>query len=386
MLFSCKISSAILTFLDREGEDVQALLDASHLPEEFLRDPSFWIKASEMEDFLQVVTQMSRFEIQILSKVGHSGPELKSWGVLDSVLKMMPRPHEIFNQPQRFLSYFISPEPPLENIRNSESGIQLDLPVSSEMFPLVTTYLRHAFEALPLYIGQDMATCEWNDIHLKIKWADAQKTIFSEDPGRQISPELLRSIVASLEKYQRELEAKNRELQDKNEQLQRAQEETRRQVRMSRNSLPEMQPLFEQTVSHFEAIENTSAQILKSNFSKLADYMVRAQQLVTLLVGQDRLKPSIKEAMRRTDWETIKIQFPQTVKQSLDILKQTQKLETSEERVNGDEQNLQSSSRPFESAHSVVEPSSSSNSQNKNETNIDISESHLQTEFNLNNN
>ena len=53
--------------------------------------------------------------------------------------------------------------------------------------------------------------------------------------------------------------------------------------------------------------------------------MVRAQQLITMLIGQDRLKPAVKEAMRRTDWERVKSQFPLTVQESRDILDKTQK-------------------------------------------------------------
>ena len=47
-------------------------------------------------------------------------------GVLDSVLRMLPRPHEILNQPERF-SYFISPGPPADNIKRSSNSIEFDL-------------------------------------------------------------------------------------------------------------------------------------------------------------------------------------------------------------------------------------------------------------------
>lgn len=324
MLFSCKISSAVLAYLDQQGEDLQNLLDSTHLPEEFLRDPSFWIKSNEMEEFLRSSIELTKGGSQLLQKAGHAGPELRSWGVLDSVLRMMPRPSEIFNQPQRFLSYFISPEPPLENVLNRDSGIQLDLPVSSEMFPLVTTYLRHAFESLPVYIGQPLGVCQWENIHLKILWSQEQESIFSSDPGRHISPELLRSIVASLEKHQQELEAKNRELQEKNTQLLKTYEDsmTRFAQQESQKMTSHLQP-ESPTASQLDVGSGTSLEMLQTNFAKMADYMVRAQQLVTLIIGQDRLKPAIKEAMRRTDWEMIKINFPQIVNQSYEILKQS---------------------------------------------------------------
>jgi hypothetical protein len=237
------------------------------------------------------------------------------------VLRMMPRPQEIFRQPQRFLSYFISPEPPVENLVTTDSSIEFDLPVSSEIYPLVTSYLKAAFESLPVYVGQPLAQATWTDIHLKLNWASEQESIFEQDPGHQISPELLNSVVASLEKHQRELEEKNRELQERNEQLSKAQKEMEAQIA----ERVQLEGMLHEPVHKLDWMDEGSVSVLKGNVAKLSDYMVRAQQLITMLVGQDRLKPAVKEAMRRTDWERVKVQFPQTVHESRSILEQTQK-------------------------------------------------------------
>lgn len=321
MLFSCKISSAVLTYFDNLGEDINPLLESTTLPEEFLRDPSYWMKAAEMEAFLQVAQKICVDDGPIFQKIGHTEPELRSWGVLDSVLRMMPRPEEILAQPQRFLSYFISPEPPVENVIRTDFGIEFDLPVSSEIYPLVTIYLRAAFESLPVYVGRPLAQGSWNDIHLKINWASEQESIFEQDPGHSISPDLLRSVVASLESHQKELEEKNRELQDRNEQLARAHKEMEDQIAQK----IEIEGVLAEPVHNLEFINESSIQALRNNLSKLTDYMVRAQQLITMLVGQDRMKPAVKEAMRRTDWDRVKMQFPLTVQESRDILDKTQK-------------------------------------------------------------
>lgn len=321
MLFSCKISSAILSYFEKQGDDLTPLLESTSLPEEFLRDPSYWMKASEMEAFLQTAQRLSREEGPLFQKVGHAGPELRSWGVLDSVLRMMPRPDEILAQPQRFLPYFISPEPPIDRLVKTDSSIEFDLPISSEIYPLVTTYLKSAFESLPLYVGKPLAQGSWQDIHLKISWASDQVSIFDHDPGHQISPELLRSVVASLESHQKELEEKNRELQSRNEQLSKAQQEMEAKI-AGKTSLDQ---LLEQPLRHLEFIDESSIQALDHNLAKLMDYMVRAQQLITMLVGQDRLKPAVREAMRRTDWEQVKAQFPTTVQECRSILEKTQK-------------------------------------------------------------
>jgi hypothetical protein len=241
---------------------------------------------------------------------------------------MMPRPQEILAQPQRFLSYFISPEPPVDHVDRTECGIEFDLPVSSEIYPLVTNYLKAAFESLPVYVGQPLAQCTWNDIHLKINWATEQESIFDQDPGHAISPDLLRSVVASLETHQRELEEKNRELQDRNEQLARAHREMEEQIAQKF----EVAGVLTEPVHNLEFINESSIHALQNNLAKLTDYMVRAQQLITMLVGQDRMKPYVKEAMRRTDWDRVKMQFPLTVQESRDILDKTQK--KYEEQIN----------------------------------------------------
>lgn len=325
MLLSCKITNSVLTYFEQKGEDLSYLLESTTLPEEFLRDSSYWMNAAEMENFLAVALARSQRgeqtnEGNVFELMGHAGPELRAWGVLDSVLRMMPRPQEILAQPERFLSYFISPAPPIDNLVHSETGVAFDLPVSADQYPLATSYLRAAFESLPLYVGQAQGICSWEGIHLKINWTSEQKSIFADsDPGRQISPELLRSIVGSLEKHQRELEEKNRELQSRNEQLIKTQAEMEKAV----GTALTMESFANNPVRNLDFIDESSLNVLGANLSKISDYMVRAQQLITLLVAQNRMTPSVKEAMRRVDWEKVKTQFPLAVHESRDILEKT---------------------------------------------------------------
>ena len=323
MLFSCKISSTVLSYLESQNEDLSVLLSSISLPEEFLRDPSYWMKASEMEVFLQNAQRTSQDDGPFFEKVGHAVPGLRSWGVLDSVLRMMPRPQEILAQPQRFLPYFISPEPPLENIVKSESGIAFDLPISSENYPLTTAYLKAAFESLPVYVGQPQAQCVWNDIHVKVNWKSEQATIFENDPGHQISPELLRSVVAQLEAHQKELEQKNCDLQTKNEELEKAMAARITAPGVEISPVSEAEAILRDPVHHLEFIDENSIEILKNNFSRLSDYMVRAQQLITMLIAQDRLSPAVKQAMKKTDWDRVRLLFPKAVNESREILAKT---------------------------------------------------------------
>ena len=320
MLLSCKISNSILTFLEGQGEDISDLLDMTALPEEFLRDTSYWMPADDMEIFLHHAQKLSQRtqEYNFLQKVGHDGPTLRSWGVLDSVLRMMPRPHEILAQPERFLSYFVSPSPPIDHLKRTENSIEFDLAVSADQYPLSTRYLISSFESLPVYGGQPLASCQWNGIHINIQWSLEQKTMFEGlELDRQISPELMRTVLATLEKHSQALEEKNRELQAKNEALILAQTHFDSNHENTKNS---SLPLSTEAMRAPAAVNpvrlpEESFLLLTQNMARLGDYMVRAQQLITMLVAQGRMNSQVKEAMRRVDWERVRTQFPQTIEE-----------------------------------------------------------------------
>lgn len=328
MHLSCKISNSVISYLSLKGEDLSSLYEHSFLPVEMMQDSSYWMSAHEMETFLEQVCKlpMARTEANLLEKIGHNVSEIRAWGVLDSVLRMMPRPQEIFNKPERFLSYFISPEPPIENLIQTENSISFDLPLHAEQYPLVTTYLRAAFESLPLYVGQGLASCQWQGIHLKIDWQTKQESIFHQDPGHQISPVLLENVVEELQKHQLELEEKNRELQRKNEELQQAHKDLQDFLRNKTETLPKAPVFSEMTFDN-----EFPGRVIGQNLSRLHDYMVRAQQLITMLAAQGKNskqnQETIKqtqEAMRRVDWEFVKTQYPRIISESFEVLRKIQ--------------------------------------------------------------
>lgn len=317
-----------MSYLESQDEDLSSLLSQTSLPEEFLRDPSYWMPAQDMETFLENAQRLAKDDGPLFQKIGHAVPSLRSWGVLDSVLRMMPKPQEILAQPQRFLPYFITPEPPVENVIKTDSSVDFDLPISSELYPLTTHFLRSAFESLPVYVGQPLAQCSWSDIHVKMNWHTEQSTMFGEETGHQISPDLLRSVVAQLEKHQKELEEKNRDLQAKNQALEKEMAAIDSQTK---KTTAEVQHLLSTPVHNLEFIDEGSIEALKTNLAKLSDYMVRAQQLVTMLVAQDRMSPAVKQAMKKIDWDRVKFQFPKTVTESREILELTQEKFKSEQ-------------------------------------------------------
>lgn len=307
-----------MIYLEGKGVDTSDVLDATTVPEEFLRDTSYWMQADEMEIFLKRSQEQCRKSAecdQLMQVVGHECADLRAWGVLDSVLRMMPRPQEILSQPERFLSYFISPSPPIDNLTHSEVSVDFDIPVSADQYPLATSFLAAAFEALPNYVGQPVAKCEWSGIHVQITWNLDQKSLFEgQETGRQISPELMRNVLSSLEKHSRELEEKNRELQAKNELLIQGQgrsEDAALTLPMvgSVVAAPEPQRLAAIPLAQEQAL------FLSGQLSRLQDYMVRAQQLITILVAQGRMSSQVKEAMKRVDWERVRDQFPVTIEE-----------------------------------------------------------------------
>lgn len=259
--------------------------------------------------------------LDIVQEVGHQTPNLHAWGVLDSVLKMISHPREVFLQPDRFVSYFISPEPPIENLVRTPQSIAFDLPLVAEQYPLVSKYLMSAFEALPLYTGKSLAQCSWEHIHIKINWPKESETLIKDDPASShLSPSFLQNIIEELQTNQKNLEEKNRELMQKNLQLLNAQKELSKNQTggVSSTDIEEIQ---------LKIIVNNDLDLnqISQNLARLHDYMVRAQQLITMLTGQIKMNSGIKEIMRRIDWDHVKSQYPVTILESMEALRKVQK-------------------------------------------------------------
>ena len=322
MHFSCKITNSILTYLETEKVDLNAYFSESDLPWDFLKDPSNWMHAPDMEAFLErVITKQEQIEA-----AGHVTPKLRAWGVLDSVLRMMPRPQEIFNQPEKFLSYFISPEPPLENMIRSDAAISFDIPLPAEQYPLVTGYLKAAFEALPIYVGLTPGHCRWNHVRFELDWPGKQDTILDEQEHHQVSPQLMQEVIDQLQISSRDLEEKNRELQRRNEELQRLAEQ-----KHGSEEFPQAVQFSPHDFAQFEFIRKPTHQVAQ-NLARLHDYMVRAHQLVTLLTAGQKPTPGMKAAFHKVDWDLVKNQYPQIIFESLEILKKMNKPDSEQEQ------------------------------------------------------
>lgn len=321
MYFSGKISNAVLTFLENQGVNLEGVYDQTDLPVEFLRDPSAWVDSVKLEKFLKTLDALHGGKIKtcLVTEVGKKSNELRAWGVLDSVLKIMQNPHDIYLQPERFLSYFVSPAPPLAKIHNAKDGISFELPIFTEEYPCSTTYIRCALESLPLYIGKQPASVHWSQNKVEINWSQNQETLWTEEElGSQMRPELVRNMAASLEIYQKDLEKRNEELAFKDQEIDRLKADINNLLRtpiagrkFSGSDLIEVPTEMQERLSE-----------IKNHLLLMNDYLSRAQQLITLLVGQGRNEAQMKLAMKRVGWDQVMASRSQLTRLTLDHIEQ----------------------------------------------------------------
>lgn len=323
VLFSCKVSNSVLTFLEKSGEDLEPIYEWIEVPTEFLRDPSYWLDAAQMEDFLAAIENAflhKPVHQDLLQAAGHACVQLHAWGVLDSVLRMMQKPQDVYFQPERFLSYFVDPAPPVGDLQGGDDFVEFEVPIPSVQFPRVTTYLRAAFEALPLIVGQALASAEWTGTHFRISWREDQHSLFMEsnDPGHSIHPNLVRTMAFSLEESQRELERKNKELLIKNQELESAKEQLEDHLQQKVMS-EKLSSVADLAVGLANEIKSPMSQAV-NHIHRLQDYFSRAQQLITILIGKGREDPQVREAMRRVDWDYVRHEFPHVAREMLSEL------------------------------------------------------------------
>lgn len=315
MNFSCKITNSIISYLIENGDDANFLFDSLSLHEEFLRDPSMWIKSSDAERILELCLEKLLFkskDYNVLSEIGHLSKELRCWGVLDSVLKIMINPHEVFLNPERFLSYFIYPAPPIENIVRLNNRVEFDLPISSEDYPLVTTYLKAAFESLPTYVSRSPAICCWDKFHISFDWNTSQNNIFSiDDIDHKISPIVIDEVQAELYRLQKIVDNNNISSSYVFQNNNLNSNFNKQGILSSSNYISD----------ELKKIDIDSIEKIFNNLSILNDYMTRAQQLIILLVGQDRLNTQVQQAMKKVDWETVKLNYPKVIKHTSELLR-----------------------------------------------------------------
>ncbi len=317
MYISGKVTHSILTYLAKESIDLEPLFEHTDLPAEFLRDPSCWLEAPKVESFLaDLENRLSSINTgeSLVESVGLSNHELRSWGVLDSVLKMMMQPQDIFMQPQRFVSYFISPAPPVVNILRKQNYIEFEVPISKEEYPLFTAYMKSVFEVLPCFMGKTAATAKWVDNKISVDWSSAQEDLFVKDmEAPNLNPDIMQGLVASMEAAERELENQKELLSLKDQEIEQLKSRLAQFKLMDSSDMIDLSQMNQENGEELEKNINAPLINIQTQMLKMGDYLTRAQQLITLLVGQNRLDRQVKEAMKRVDWNYIRGRFTHTV-------------------------------------------------------------------------
>ena len=316
--FSGKISHSVLKFLENRGLDLDGLYELTNLNVEFLNDPTSWLDAHQMEDFLfQVNNNYSEFNNELMLQAGEGCPNLKSWGVLDSVLKMMDGAEALFTQPDRIISYFISPAPQIQNLSRAPSSVSFEIPISSDEFPTTVNFLKAAFGSIPKYMGKSFAKVDWDETHIIIEYSGKQieqlKTEMSQEQS-DLSSETMDSMFQSLEDKQIEIERKNKALSLKDQELERLKQDLKFLV----NKKEQGQDKLGVATSFSDETLNGPMEELSLNIQKFSDYFHRSQQLITLLVGSKRLDPQVKAAMKRVKWDQVTKFSPYLLKQIFD--------------------------------------------------------------------
>ncbi|MCB0378207.1 MAG: HAMP domain-containing histidine kinase [Bdellovibrionales bacterium] len=312
MQVSCKVSYSTLVFMERQGVQLESCFEKIDTPVEFLKDPSCWLPLEKMENLLSDLAIFAGFDDAetFYREVGQVNSQLRAWGVLDSVLKMVESPKDIFGQPERFLSYFLSPHPEVRITERGANHIGFEINITDD-YPLVFSYILGAVEGLPTYMGLPLAHIEGDKLRFTISWQDGQESLFdeTEKQRRQFHPEIVQSVMESLQDHQKSLEEKR---------LHQVTQSQFSEKDFEKMVGDEVEKRLNQWLMQKQQFDETLFKV-KNDFYKMYDYFVRAQQLITLISSTAR-KASVKEAMRRVDWPHVQQEFPVMVESACDSI------------------------------------------------------------------
>ncbi|MDX9731683.1 MAG: hypothetical protein RBT63_07930 [Bdellovibrionales bacterium] len=326
LLLSCKLTNAVLKFLERRGEDLEPLYERFDWPLHYLRDSSSWLEADRLEYVLAILEEIYGRRVasetggDFFEYIGHISPQLRAWGALDSVLRIVPGVRDLYQQPDRFLSSFISPQPQIQGLHHTHESTVFRIGFWDDRMPRAARYLKAALESLPEFIGKPRTHVVWNHGHVSIEWSERQVPFVSdsgrlaEGDGPALSPDLLRTILLDLATAQRELEGTRRLLQDRDNEVSKLRE----QIEQSHVTPRALESLS----------ESPNVQQALHEIYKLGDYFARAQQIVTLLRNPNSattksglITTATAEALiKRTSWDRVSQETPIAIRRASVLL------------------------------------------------------------------
>lgn len=289
MELSCKITRSTYLYLESLGEVAGDCFEACDLSPEVALDAERWLPANQVESFLEKAQETFLQHHNAYPKnIALKAPELKGWGLLDQVLRIIQSPSEIYQQPEKFLSYFLRPEIPVDWIAKNDCVATFRVPVSSEELPLVTDYLVGALEVIAVFSGEEAAQASWNMNSVSVDWSKKQESIFEDSPPMNIRPQLYKEVVDIVERQQNQIDELREELASKG---------------------------VEPSVCRSEPTE------FVDGLKKLDDYFLRARQLVSLLRAQNGEQKWFKDALKRLNWNELQGLHQKTVSELEEGLK-----------------------------------------------------------------
>ncbi len=281
---SCKITSSLLHYLERHGVSIAPVTELYDGPEEFLKDPHFWIDVEQAERFFERAAGLMN-DPQIGRTVGTQAPDLNTWGALDSVFKLMSSPKDYYASLSRLLSYFVTPVDGFFEIERGHSFVRFIIPIMRDSAPQVFEFIRSAFENLPRYTGYPSIHTDYSEVTKEIflSWDTAQPSLFSENPGYLVNPKLIQNLTNLLELNQRALDVKNRQLVEKQTELDKLRTELRQQVR-EKVYAEKMTSLAQLAAGVAHEINNPLSYIM-SNLRRFEEYSGHLSKYINDLEG-----------------------------------------------------------------------------------------------------
>ena len=293
---SCRVTNSIVAYVRKEKKNLVRLLEGIELSEEHLLDTNSWV-SHEVVDTLFDRLEEIFFDNQIAYKVGLYSSRLESWGVLDSVFRMIGEARLIYHQARKFTSYFYKT---IETRTVEKSDFHVLLKFSGKKAsPHHVQYLLGAFESIPLYWNQPQAYSQKIDeVTYEFRWENKQLFFGKKDPHVSLSPQLIQDTVVQLEKTIALIEKKNRELQEKNEELTEANQKLKDTIK-EKIQAEKMASIGQLATGVAHEINNPLGFIM-SNLGRIREYVGK----MTLLLSEyDQLVHHIsdkdKEEMKR---------------------------------------------------------------------------------------
>jgi signal transduction histidine kinase len=210
---SCKLTHSLLLYAEKQGAALSQVFELFEGPEEFLRDPHFWVDINLCEKFFIRAARILG-DPNIGANIAAQICELHALGALDDVFKMMPSQKDYYNNLSRFFSYFLAPIQEFREKEHSDTHVKFDLPIDGSQFRHISNYLRGVLENLPRYTGHPVASSEWNETtnEVSISWESSQSSLFNEEPAQVLNPKLVQTLSSQLEATDRALQVKAREV------------------------------------------------------------------------------------------------------------------------------------------------------------------------------